>query len=216
MGNFCNNTLERRQPSSCGQILPWYEIAFVDPDSEEPDGSRRGELLVRPRLPNSVSERALASDADGALLDGDGWHHTGDEISLDADGFLYFEGRVNEYVRRRGENVAMLEVEDAILAHDAVAAVACIGVPSPHAGGEDDVKVCVVLEDGASLAPEDLSDFARSALPRFAVPRFIGYVEVLPRDGGGEVDRAKLRAGHGADPGWDALAHGQRSGGRAG
>jgi carnitine-CoA ligase len=216
MGNFCYNRPERRRPSSSGQILPWYEIAFDDSSSGEARGRRRGELLVRPCLPNSVSERALANDADGALLDADGWHRTGDEIWLDDDGFLYFEGRVNEYVRRRGENVSALEVEEAILGHEDVEAVACIGVPSPHAGGEDDVKVCVVLKDGASFAPEELSDFARSALPRFAVPRFIGCVETLPHDGGGEVDRAKLRSGHVADPGWDALANGQRSGGKVG
>jgi len=119
------------------------------------------------------------------------WFHTGDCGRFDDDGNLWFVDRKKDAIRRRGENISSLEVERAVLAHPAVAECAAHAVPSPL--GEDDVKVCVVLREGATVDAEAVAEHCVERMPRFAVPRYIEFVDALPKNVVGRVQKHLLR-----------------------
>jgi acyl-CoA synthetase (AMP-forming)/AMP-acid ligase II len=126
--------------------------------------------------------------ARGALAD-DGWLHTGDQGRIDADGLLHVVGRLKEIIVTGGENVAGPEVEEALLAHPAVADAAVVGLPDPEWG--EAVTAFVVLRQDAR-AP-DLTEWSRERLADFKVPKRIQRVDEIPRSPAGKVLRDRLR-----------------------
>ena len=135
-----------------------------------------GEILVRGPMV-----------APGAA-DGDGWLHTGDRGRLDGDGSLHVEGRLDDVIVTGGENVAAAEVEEALLAHPAVADAAVAGRPDPEWGQA--ITAFVVLSGEASDA--DLLAHCRERLPGFKVPKAIERREELPRNAAGKLLRRSL------------------------
>jgi crotonobetaine/carnitine-CoA ligase len=123
------------------------------------------------------------------------WVHTGDRCLIDSDGYLWFVGRGGHFLRRRGELVSIGEVEMVLGDHPSVVEVAVVAVPSPM--GEDDARCAVVLEQGATLTPPALIDWALERLAPFKVPRYVEFVTELPRTATkAEIDRPALaRAG---------------------
>jgi crotonobetaine/carnitine-CoA ligase len=122
------------------------------------------------------------------LLPG-GWLRTGDLVRPDPGGTYTFVGRAKEVIRRRGENLAPAEVEDALLSHPAVAEAAVVGVPSELS--EEEVKAFVVLRDGeASLA--DIRAWAAERLTAFKVPRYLEAVAELPYTPTGRIAKHRL------------------------
>jgi crotonobetaine/carnitine-CoA ligase len=119
------------------------------------------------------------------------WFHTGDLGRFDDDGLLYFVDRKKDAIRRRGENISSYEVEQTLLQHTAVLECAAFGVPSEL--GEEDVKICVVLQPGQEVTPEELVEHCESRMPRFAVPRFIEVTDALPKNQVGRVQKHLLR-----------------------
>ena len=119
------------------------------------------------------------------------WFHTGDLASVDDDGFYTFRDRKKDAIRRRGENVSSWEVEQVLREHPAVAEAAAVPYPSPL--GEDDVRVVVTLNAGTVLAPEELLAFCSARLPDFMVPRYVEFVEELPRTPTGRIEKYRLR-----------------------
>src|SRR5216684_3633003 len=96
------------------------------------------------------------------------WFHTGDAGRQDQDGYFYFVDRIKDTIRRRGENLSSYEIERVLIEHPAVAEAAAVAVRSEIAGGEDEVKACVVLTPGHALSPEALLDFCQTRMPHFA------------------------------------------------
>jgi O-succinylbenzoic acid--CoA ligase len=137
-----------------------------------------GEILVRGPM---VARGALAAD---------GWLHTGDRGHLDEDGFLHVEGRLDDVIVTGGENVAAVEVEDALLAHPSVADVAVAGRADAEWG--EAVTAWVVLATHASDA--ELGAHCRERLAGFKVPKAFVRVDELPRNAAGKVLRARLRS----------------------
>ena len=111
-----------------------------------------------------------------------GWFHTGDAFTVDRDGNYYFVDRIKDAIRRRGENISSFEVEALVNQHPDVVESAAIAVPSEYL--EDEVKVCVVLREGADISYEDLLDFLVPRMPTFMVPRYVEFVAVLPKTEG--------------------------------
>ena len=128
-----------------------------------------------------------------ALLD-DGWLRTGDLVSVGPDGMVTFVGRKKEVLRRRGENLSPLEVEEALAAHPAVAECAVVGVPSELS--EDEVKAFVVRTPGTELDFAALRDWAAVRLSAFKVPRFWQELAELPHTATGRVAKHRLPSGH--------------------
>ena len=132
-----------------------------------------------------------------------GWYHTGDMGSLDEEGYLYFKGRLKDYIRRRGENIAAFEIEQLVNQHPAVLESAAVGVPSVL--GEEEVKLCVVLRPESLAqppAPELLWQYCKQMLPQFMVPRYIEILPTLPRTATQRV-RKFLLAETGVVGAWD-------------
>jgi acyl-CoA synthetase (AMP-forming)/AMP-acid ligase II len=125
--------------------------------------------------------------APGALA-ADGWLHTGDRGRLDAGGRLHVEGRVKELIVTGGENVAPLEVEEALLAHPAVADAGVAGLPDPLWG--EAITAYVVLS--APVADGELEAWARGRLEPFKVPKAIHPLPELPRNAAGKLLRDRL------------------------
>jgi acyl-CoA synthetase (AMP-forming)/AMP-acid ligase II len=109
-------------------------------------------------------------------VDPDGWFHTGDLGRLDGDGYLFLEGRADDVIIRGGENISPLDVEEALLAHPAVAEAAVVGVPDPEWGQR--VAAAVVL--GGAAGEDELRAFVRERLSSFKVPDRIAVVRELP------------------------------------
>ncbi|HLS20210.1 MAG TPA: ATP-dependent acyl-CoA ligase [Bacillota bacterium] len=130
----------------------------------------------------------------------DGWFYTGDQVYEDIDGYYYFVDRQKQAIRRRGENISSWEVEKAVNEHPAVLESAAVGVPSELA--EEDVKIYVVLNNNQTLTPEALIDWCVERLAYFMVPRYVEFVEHLPKTATERIEKYKLK-NLGVNNAWD-------------
>ncbi|MEZ5169382.1 MAG: AMP-binding protein [Acidimicrobiia bacterium] len=183
---------ETNAPGAAGRVnRDDFEVRIVDDTDEEVDTGSVGEIVARPRLPNTMFAGYWNRPDAFAAVTSNLWFHTGDLARVDHDGFLYFVDRKKDYLRRRGENISSFELEKTFLAHDAVRDVAVHAVPSDV--GEDDVKVTVVLDDDADVDEETLCRWSAERLPYFAVPRYVEFRAELPRNPVGRVLKYTLR-----------------------
>ena len=150
-----------------------------------------GELWLRG--PTMFSGYLDRPDATAEAIDEDGWFHTGDLASRDADGFFTITGRRSESIRSGGEWVAPVEVETAVLTHPAVAEVGVVGLPDERWG--EVVCAVIVVRPGATLPTVDeLRSHVASTLVGPKQPRVVVQVDALPRtDATGQIRRRRLR-----------------------
>jgi carnitine-CoA ligase len=119
------------------------------------------------------------------------WLHTGDRGRVDEDGYLYFVDRKKEAIRRRGENISAYEVEMLIARHPCVLEVAAVPVASELS--EDEVMVYVVCREGHTVSEEELVRFANRNMAHFMVPRFVHFIEALPKTASEKIEKYKLK-----------------------
>lgn len=124
------------------------------------------------------------------VLAPDGWLKTGDLVTENPDGTYTMVGRKKEIIRRRGENVAPAEIEEAIASHPDVIEVAVVGVPSELS--EEDIKAFVVLREGAEPDLEGLREWAAERLTKFKVPSAFELLDELPHTATGRVAKHRL------------------------
>jgi crotonobetaine/carnitine-CoA ligase len=184
-----------------GWLRPGFQARVVDAaDNALPDGEA-GELVLRADTPFAFAAGYFGRPAQTVEAWRNLWFHTGDRVVRDADGAFRFVDRIKDAIRRRGENISSWEVEQVLMSHPAVAAVAVYPVRSELA--EDEVMAAVLLREGAALAPAELAAFCEGRLPKFAIPRYIDLPAQLPRTENGKVQKFKLRE-RGVPPGcWD-------------
>jgi carnitine-CoA ligase len=127
-----------------------------------------------------------------AVLGSDGWLRTGDLVTANPDGTYTMVGRKREVIRRRGENVAPAEIEEALASHPDVVEAAVIGVPSELS--EEDIKAFVVLREGARADFDELRDWASRRLTPFKVPSQYEALDELPHTATGRVAKHRLPA----------------------
>ena len=176
----------QRKPGSVGRSCG-PQVRIVGPGGETLPVSETGEVAVRGD--NVFSGYENDPDANARQFR-DGWFYTGDLGYLDQDGDLFLTGRIKQLINRGGEKVNPQELDDALMAHEAVAQAACYAVPHRTLG--EDVAAAVVLRDGRTVAPEELRAFLRSRLVAFKVPSRIRIVDDLPRNMIGKIDRLAL------------------------
>jgi len=160
-----------RKAASLGQAIPGVDIRLVDDQDRAVPAGEVGEICIRTDRPHMMFDGYWNNPEATVETFRYLWHHTGDNGRFDEDGFLYFADRKKDSLRRRGENVSSIELEQAIMKHPAVAQAAAHAVPSELT--EDDIKVCLVLAPGASPTIHELFDFFKSCLPYYAVPRYV-------------------------------------------
>lgn len=200
--------LDESVPGSCGRPHPLFDVRIVDEADNEVPVGESGEIVVRPLLPGTISSGYDAMPERTVAAWRNLWFHTGDRGRRDEHGLFWFEDRIKDSIRRRGENISSYEVEAAVAAHPSVAEVAA--VPYPSELGEEDVRVVVVLRDGAALEPVDLFHHCARTMAYFMVPRFIEFADELPRTPTQKVEKYVIRRdGLGAGA-WDSNAAGWR------
>jgi crotonobetaine/carnitine-CoA ligase len=188
-----------RKRDSCGRPLPWIDLAIVDDQDRVLGVGQVGEIVVRPLRPNGIFAGYWRKGAETVETWRNLWHHTGDLGRLDEDGYLYYHDRKKDSIRRRGENISSWELESAIVEHPSISNVAVHAVPSSMT--EDDIKACIVAT--TAVDPEELFEFFRSALPYYAIPRYVEFMEELPTNPQGRIMKYQLRAAIAGPDVWD-------------
>lgn len=199
-----------RPPEAVGKVVAeWFDVRLVDPETDEevPIGTM-GELLVRPKVPWLVCAGYNGQPEATLKTMRNLWWHTGDGMWRDEAGWFYFVDRVNDALRVRGENVSSYEVEQVILSHPAVTDCAVVSVRSEVEGGEHEIKACVVLAPGATLSGEELVRFCEARMPFFAVPRYVEYLDELPKTPSAKIQKYLLRKSGVAPSTWDRVKAG--------
>ena len=191
-----------RAVGSAGKVIPEFEVTIRNELDQELPVGQIGEICLRSREPFSMFQGYFANPELTVAAWRNFWFHSGDRGRFDENENLWFEGRVDDAIRRFGEFVSANEVENAVLTLDAVELVACYGVPDAVAGQE--VMLAIVLRSGRGLAVEEVRTRIAELLPRFAVPRFVEFVDALPMTPSGKVEKHKLRARGTTDATFDA------------
>jgi acyl-CoA synthetase (AMP-forming)/AMP-acid ligase II len=181
---------------SLGVLMPNIEARVVDPETgEDVAAGEPGELWSRG--PNIMRGYLNNAEATAATLDADGFLHTGDVVTVSADGVFRVVDRVKELIKYKGHQVAPAELEAVLLTHEGVADAAVIGVPGPD--GEEWPKAFVVPRQSyahrvsGDLA-EDVMTFVAERVAPFKKVRLIEFIDRVPRSGAGKILRGELRA----------------------
>lgn len=198
-------TGEIDRPTTAGRLCPGFEARIVDENDMPVPTGQVGQLVIRCDEPWTIAYQYLNRPDATAAAWRNGWFHTGDMFSVDADGFYYFADRATDSLRRRGENISSYEVEREVLAHPAISKAACVGVATEH--GDHDVKVFVV-RDQVDIDPVELVAFLVPRLPYYAVPRYVEVVDDLPLTPTGRVRKDVLRTQGNGPATWDREAAG--------
>jgi crotonobetaine/carnitine-CoA ligase len=180
-----------RKIGSCGKIHPDFEVHIIGENGVECQPGIAGEIAVRPRKPYNMMLGYYKNPQATVEAWRDLWFRTGDFGYLDEDGYLHFSDRKKDVIRRRGENLSSFEVEKIINSHPAVLESAVIGVRSEL--GEEEVMACVVPAPGSKVAPEEIVAYCEGRMAYFMVPRYIRFVDSLPKTPSYRVEKYKLR-----------------------
>ena len=183
-----DDPLERRV-STVGRVHPHLEVKVVDPEGRVVPRGEAGELCTR----GYAVMRGYWGEPErtAAVLDGDGWMHTGDRATIDAEGFCNIVGRIKDLIIRGGENVSPREVEDYLYRHPDVQDVAVFGVPDPRYGEE--VCAWVKPRPGASLTADSVRNFCVGRIAHQKVPRYVEVVDAFPMTVTGKVQKFVMR-----------------------
>jgi carnitine-CoA ligase len=201
-GPITFNRFDQRRAGSMGVPVPWYEVRILDENDFEVPVGEPGEICIRPQRPSVMM--AGYWDNDPATLKSlrNLWFHTGDHGSRDEEEFFFFKARETDSIRRRGENVSAWEVERVLALHPELLESAVYGVPSPIGGQE--VMAAIVTTPDSTLTPEAVLDFCQGKLSHFAVPRYLRFVDSLPKSHAQRILKQELKAeGTEAQGVWD-------------
>ncbi|CUH74703.1 Benzoate--CoA ligase [Tritonibacter multivorans] len=186
---FLTNRFADHRPGCTGKPVRGYEAKVVDETGQEAKPGEIGRLAVR----GPTGCRYLRGERQGEYVQG-GWNISGDAFVRDEDGYFHFAARNDDIIVSSGYNIAGPEVEAALLAHDAVAECAVIGIPDEARGTI--VQAHVVL--GASETPSEamakqLQDHVKATIAPFKYPRSVVFAKELPKTESGKIQRFKLR-----------------------
>lgn len=182
------NPKDRIQVGSLGVPLKGVEARVVDLAGHDVAEGETGEIVVR----SPANCAGYWNDPEATkILFRDGWLHTGDLASRDADGYFWFKGRQKQIIIRAGSNISPQEVEEALYQHPAVLEAGVVGEPDPILG--EKVAAFVVLREGQEAGPEELRQSARQHLADYKVPERILFLDELPKSPTGKVQRSALK-----------------------
>ena len=175
---------------SCGKPFTGNELRIVDADTgkDMPNGEV-GEIWIRSRQVMkgywNMPEETAKSIVKG------GWFRSGDAGYFDKDGYVYIFDRVKDMIVSGGENIYPAEVENALMAHPAIADVAVIGVPDEKWG---EVPIALVVrKPDVQVSEQEIISFARERLAGFKTPKSVGWIDALPRNPSGKILKKNLR-----------------------
>ncbi len=185
---------QQRVAGSVGRATG-IEIGIMDAEGTLLPVGSVGEVVISgPSVTSGYHNNPTANAAAFVERDGRRWFRTGDQGTLDADGYLRLNGRLKEMILRGGENIAPREIDEVLLTHPAVAEAIAFGLPDEKYGEE--VAAAVVLREAAT--PEELIAHCRARISAFKVPKTIFVTEQIPRTATGKIQRRIVAAAFGA------------------
>jgi fatty-acyl-CoA synthase len=192
--NHLTDTLEQRVATG-GHPMPGMECRVVDPETgQDQPPDTPGEMLFRGS--NCFSGYLHDPELTAAVFDADGWFHTGDVATMDADGRVTFISRLKDMLKVGGENVAAAEVEGYLLGHPAVAIAQVVAAPDDYY--VEVPAAFIQLKAGASATEEEIIDFCVGQIASFRIPRYVRFVPDWPMSGT-KIRKATLRERIAAD-----------------
>jgi crotonobetaine/carnitine-CoA ligase len=166
-------------PGSIGTALPWLTVEILDDEGNPVPTGKLGQIVVSSEIDGNFMPGYLNNPEASAQALREGKLYTGDMARMGSDGYLYFVGRRTDSMRVRGENVSAWEVERVFLEYEGIAAVAAIGVKSDV--GEQEIVLYVQWDGRASPDFEKLSNWAKSRLASFQLPRYYKNIDHFER-----------------------------------
>jgi acyl-CoA synthetase (AMP-forming)/AMP-acid ligase II len=176
----------KKRLESIGVPLPGVEFSIVAEDGTVCETDEAGEILIRGA---QVSGKYMGTDS---KVDAYGWLHTGDRGWIDAEGYIFCEGRADDTIIRGGENIGPAEVEDALLQHDAIASAAVVGLPDEE-WGESIAAMVTVRAHVEDLDIDHVRDWVRARVGSLKTPQLIVVTDELPQTATGKILRRVVR-----------------------
>ena len=183
-----DDPIERRV-STVGRVHPHVEVKVVDHEGRIVPCGETGELLTR----GYSVMRGYWNDEEKTeeAIDRAGWMHTGDQATIDAEGYCNIVGRIKDMVIRGGENVYPREIEEFLYRHPKVQDVQVIGVPDEKYGEE--LCAWIKLRDGEDANADEIKAFCKDQIAHFKVPRYVRFVDEFPMTVTGKIQKFKMR-----------------------
>jgi len=178
-----------RKVGSIGRPNFFVDVRVVDEHNQPLGPNQPGELVLKG--PSGCSGYWNNPEASAAVIDEDGWFHTGDVVEYDEEWYFYVRDRKKDMFISGGENVYPVEIENLLYKHPAVHMCAVIGIP--HEKWGEVGKACVVLKPGVTVSEAELLDFMGQHLARFKVPKSVVFMDALPLSGMGKILKRDLR-----------------------
>ena len=188
---FVSNRPGQVRPGSTGKVVPGYEAKLVDDDGQPVPTGEAGNLTVRGD--STCAYYWNQHDATRRAIQGE-WMRTGDKYHLDQDGYFWYDGRADDMLKVGGIWVSPAEVENVIVEHASVLECAVIG--AEDADRLVKPRAFVVLKDGTAASEEltgDIQSFVKGRIAPYKYPRWIEFVDELPKTATGKIQRFKLR-----------------------
>jgi len=184
-----------RIPGSVGKAMPNCEVAIIDQDGKEVPPGQTGEMIIRgsnvmqgywkaPEL-TAITYRSGRYPSERTL-------YSGDYFRRDENGFLYFLGRKDDMIKSKGERISPKEVENNICAMDGIAEVAVVPVPDEILGQA--IKAFIVRAAQVELTEHDVLKYCVQNMETFAVPKYVEFIDSLPKTPNGKIDKKKLKS----------------------
>ncbi len=179
-----------KRVSTVGTVQPHLEVQIVDPQTG---------AVVPPGTPGELCTRGYSvmhgywgdEEKTHEAIDAEGWMHTGDLATMDAEGYVNIVGRIKDMVIRGGENVYPREVEEFLYRHPMVQDVQVVGVPDPKYGEE--LCAWVIPKAGTQPTEDDIREFCKGQIAHYKIPRYIRFVPSFPLTITGKVQKFKIR-----------------------
>lgn len=182
------NSVARSRVGSVGTVRDDFDVVVLGASDRAVPTGTIGEIAVRPRLPHVMTSGYFNKPQETLDAVRNLWFHTGDLGYFDTEGFLHFEGRSKELIRRGGEMISPVEIELAALKHPYIVDCAAVGIADPIL--EEEIKLVVVAR--GKVEPQDIAGFLQRALPRHKVPRYIEFADMIPKTVTQKIQRFKL------------------------
>jgi fatty-acyl-CoA synthase len=177
-----------RKMGSVGTPALGVEVRIIDEAGEDVAQGEVGEIVYRGP---TVTQGYFRDEAATAEAFEGGWFHSGDLVQQDEDGYIYVVDRKKDMIISGGENIYPAEIEAVLLAHEAVAEVAVIGVP--HEKWVETPLAVVVTQEGAEVSESELIELCRANLAGYKKPSGVVFIEALPRNASGKILKRTLR-----------------------
>lgn len=200
------NGMDSFRIGAAGRETTNFEVRIVDENDQFVPAGVAGEIVVRPKKPGIMVMEYYKMPEATVKAFRNLWFHTGDRGRFDQDGYLYFLDRMKDAIRRRGENISSWEVETTVNAFPSVLESAAYGVPSELS--EEEVMIAVVPRPGHIVKIEELLEHCVDNLAHFAVPRYVRFMDELPKTPSQRIEKYRMRAEGVTEETWDREQHG--------